>query len=239
MRRLLLAILRYPGEPADPEGGHVRVLSASPRYLAYRMFTLWARLLLVFVVEETLLHGTVKGEVSIVVKLIVFMLIVGIPGSILSLTTWAEYSVRSYKLSDRALRIREGLFVVRETTMSFANIQNVNVSRGPIQGMFGISDVVLKTAGGGSQQRRGLAPDLHVAHLKGLVNADEVRELVLDLQRKAKDAGLGDAEDVPVASAKVTTTTVSTVSIDSAIADLRREATAFREAAERIPSTIR
>jgi uncharacterized membrane protein YdbT with pleckstrin-like domain len=227
LTRLLLAVLRYPREPKDPEGsaGSVRVLSASPRYLAYRLVTLWVRLLFVFALEETLVGANVKGEVSILVKLSVFLVIAGVPGLILSFITYAEYSVRSYKLSDRALRIREGLLVVRETTMSFANIQNVSVSRGPVQGLFGISDVVLKTAGGGGSERmKGLKPDLHVAHFHGLRNADEVRELVLDLLRKAKTAGLGDADEPAPAS----------VSLDGALAELRAAATAFRETAERI-----
>jgi membrane protein YdbS with pleckstrin-like domain len=221
-------LLRYPGEPADPDGspGTVVVLSASPRYLAYRLFTMWAGLLVAFAVEHTLLHSALKGPSPFGATLAVFAVLVGIPGSILTFLAYAEYSVRSYKLSDRALRIREGLLVVRETTMTFANIQNVSVSRGPVQGLFGISDVVLKTAGGGSERRKGLAPDLHVAHFHGLTNADEVRDLVLDLLRKAKSAGLGDADDAPPPSAAQT--------IDAAVAELRAAATSFRETAERL-----
>jgi len=231
--RLLLAALRYPGEPADPYGtaGSVRVLSASPRYLAYRMVTLWARLLGVFAIEETLLHKAIRADAPFVAKAGVFLLIVGIPGLIVSVFTYAEYTTRSYKLSDQALRIREGLFIVRETTMTYANVQNVSVSRGPVQGLFGISDVVMKTAGGGGGDHRtkGLVPDLHVAHFRGLRNADEVRELVLALLKKTKDAGLGDADDAAPASAAA-----PVKSLDSALAEVREAATALREAAQRL-----
>lgn len=230
LERFLLAILRYPGEPADPEGspGSIRVLSASPRYLAYRLFTIWTRLFVVFAIEESILHMNVKGA-PLGATLGVFLAIVAVPGSIISAIAWVEYRVRSYKLSDRALRIREGLLIVRETTMTYANIQNVSVSRGPIQGLFGISDVVLKTAGGGggNPRTKGLATDLHVAHFHGLRNADEVRELVLDLLKKSKTAGLGDADDaVP--------STAGAVSMDAALAELRAAAAAFRETAERM-----
>lgn len=234
LRRLLLTALRYPGEPADPYGsaGSVRVLSASPRYLAYRMFTIWARLLVVFAMEELVLHAGIRGEAPLFAMLVVFLVVVGVPGLILSAFTYVEYTTRSYKLSDRALRIREGLFIVRETTMTFANVQNVSVSRGPVQGLFGISDVVMKTAGGGGGDGRmkGLAHDLHVAHFKGLRNADEVRQLVLALQKKTKDAGLGDGDDAAPADSAA----AKAPSLDAALADVRAAATALREAAERI-----
>jgi membrane protein YdbS with pleckstrin-like domain len=231
--RLLRAVLRYPAEPADPYGsaGSVRVLSASPRYLAYRMVTLWARLLGVFAIEELLLHRAIRGDALFIAKAGLFLAIVGIPGLIISLFTYAEYKARSYKLSDQALRIREGLFTVRETTMTYANVQNVSVSRGPVQGLFGISDVVMKTAGGGGGDPRtkGFVPDLHVAHFRGLRNADEVRELVLALLKKTKDAGLGDGDDAAPASAAA-----PVKSLDAALAEVRAAATGLREAAERL-----
>lgn len=233
--RVLLAALRYPPEPADPEGspGSVRVVSASSRYLAYRLFTLWSRLFLVFAVEETLLHRATTGPVHPIAKGVAFLVIFGVPGLIASLGIYAEYKTRSYKLSDRALRIREGLLFVRETTMTYANIQNVNVSRGPVQGLFGISDVVMKTAGGagGSNRKRGLDQDLHVAHFRGLENADEVRALVLDLLRKTKDAGLGDVDDAVASSRSVAP---GAPSLDAALAALGSSAKALRETAERL-----
>jgi uncharacterized membrane protein YdbT with pleckstrin-like domain len=236
LTRILLAVLRYPSEPADPHGsaeGSIRVLSASPRYLAYRMFKLWSRLLVVFAIEELLLHRAVGPHVPIYVKLAWFVAIVGVPGLIISVFTYVEYTVRSYKLSDRALRIREGLFIVRETTMTFANVQNVSVSRGPLQGLFGISDVVMKTAGGGGGGQRwnkGIGPDLHVAHFHGLRNADEVRELVLQLLRKTKDAGLGDKDDEAPASSIA----APTLSLDAALVEVRAAAASLRETAERM-----
>jgi len=236
LTRILLALLRYPGKPGDPEGsaGSVRVLSASPRYLAYRLSKLWLKLLVVFAIEDSFVDSFVKGPVPALVKILFFLVIVGAPGLVSSFVTYAEYTVRSYTLSDRALRIREGLLFVRETTMTFANIQNVSVSRGPLQGLFGISDVVLKTAGGGGDERtKGLRPDLHVAHFHGLRNADEIRELVLALLKKTKDAGLGDTDDA------LAHETSAPMSLDAALAAVRGAATAFRETAERVSGTRR
>jgi uncharacterized membrane protein YdbT with pleckstrin-like domain len=96
------------------------------------------------------------------------------------------------------MRLREGLFSVREMTMTITNVQNVSVSRGPLQGLFGISDVVIQSAGGGSGT--GLNKPigvhaLHTAHFRGLTNAEEVRDLVMAQLKRARDAGLGDRDD--------------------------------------------
>ncbi len=230
---IVLSVLRYPPEAADPEGStqSIRVVSISPRYLAYRIVKLWLRLLAAFAVEETLLHTTLKGPVPFYAKVAIFLLIVGIPGAIGSFVTFVEYTVRSYKLSDRSLRIREGLLFVRETTMTFANVQNVSVSRGPLQGLFGISDLVMKTAGGGGggERHRGLRPDLHVAHFHGLRDADEVRERVLALLEKTKGTGVEPAHEWSEASAAAGPALVD------ALTDVQRAAAAFRVAAERLP----
>jgi hypothetical protein len=56
-----------------------------------------------------------------------------------------------------------------------------------------------------------------------------VRELVLQLLRKTKDAGLGDGDDAPASSVAT-----PAIGLAAALADVRAAATAFREAAERI-----
>jgi hypothetical protein len=75
---------------------------------------------------------------------------------------------------------------------------------------------------------KGLRPDLHVAHFHGLPNADEVRELVLDLLKKTKDAGLGDHDDAPPAAS------VQGCSLDGALAEVRSAARDLRDTAERL-----
>src|SRR5262249_51670210 len=88
--------------------------------------------------------------------------------------------------------------------MTITNVQNVSVSRGPLQGLFGISDVVIQSAGGGSSTGMNKpigVHALHTAHFRGLTNAEEVRDLVMTQLKRARDAGLGDrdeAHDAPV-----------------------------------------
>ena len=44
---------------------------------------------------------------------------------------------------------------MHETTISFENVQNVEVRQGPLQRYFGIADVVVQTAGGGARHSKG------------------------------------------------------------------------------------
>lgn len=119
-----------------------------------------------------------------------------------------EFEKRWYLVTDRSLRIREGVLTVREMTVTFANIQNISISQGPIQRLLGISDLVVETAGGGgsAQPAKGghIGPNFHMASFRGIDNAAEVRQLIEARLKKLKDSGLGDHEEqnaeVPAAS---------------------------------------
>src|SRR5207249_3022813 len=62
-----------------------------------------------------------------------------------------DYEKRWYVVTDRSLRIREGVVKVREMTVNFANIQNISISQGPLQRILGIADLRVDTAGGGGR----------------------------------------------------------------------------------------
>ncbi len=227
--RLVLALLRLPPEPADPAGapGSLRVLRASPRYVAYRLFRRWGWLVVLVLIEESFWTKAVHDKFA--ARFLAFLAIAGALLDTLHLSL--ELRARSYKLTDRALRTREGLMNVREMTMTFANVQNVTIARGPLQGVFGISDLVIKSAGGsgGSGANREIGrKDMHTVHFRGLPNAEEVRDLVLARLKQARDAGLGDGDD---ATAPPSSVARDESELLRAVVD---EARAFREAAERL-----
>jgi putative membrane protein len=64
-----------------------------------------------------------------------------------------DFEKRWYLVTNRSLRVREGVVRQREMTITFANIQNISVSQGPIQRLLGIADLRVDTAGGGSQKK--------------------------------------------------------------------------------------
>ena len=110
-----------------------------------------------------------------------------------------DYELRWYIVTDRSIRIREGLLTVDEKTMTFANIQNMTIRQGPIQRFLGISDLEIRTAGGGGKSEPESAghagADLHTAYFRGVDNAEAIRDLVRDRVRLYRDAGLGDPDD--------------------------------------------
>ncbi|MGH7958934.1 MAG: PH domain-containing protein [Opitutaceae bacterium] len=107
-----------------------------------------------------------------------------------------DYEMRWYIVTDRSLRIRAGVAAVQESTMSFANVQQVVVSQGPLQRLLGIADLRVQSAGGGGDhQERGGGESLHTGIFHGVDNATEVRDLILERLRAFREAGLGDPDD--------------------------------------------
>lgn len=108
-----------------------------------------------------------------------------------------DYELRWYIVTDRSLRIRQGLWRVQESTMSFANLQQVAVTQGPVQRWLQLADVRVQSAGGGAghETGRGRQEDLHTGIFHGVDNATEIRDLILERLRRFRATGLGDPDE--------------------------------------------
>jgi membrane protein YdbS with pleckstrin-like domain len=109
-----------------------------------------------------------------------------------------DYELRWYAVTDRSLRIRAGIVAVQESTLSFANVQQVVVSQGPLQRLLGLGDVRVQSAGGGggdAHEGKGHGDSLHTAVFHGVDNAAEIRDLILDRLRLFRASGLGDPDE--------------------------------------------
>jgi hypothetical protein len=109
-----------------------------------------------------------------------------------------DWEMRWYMVTDRSLRIRTGIWKVQEMTMSFANLQQVMVSQGPIQRLLGIADVRVQSAGGGGSSQHGherMGNSMHIGFFHGVDNAAEVRDLILARLRHFRETGLGDPDE--------------------------------------------
>ena len=96
-----------------------------------------------------------------------------------------DYENRWYLLSDRSLRIREGVYSVKEQTLTFANIQNLSLKQGPIQRWLGIADLEVHTAGGGSKaEDEWESTSDHTGRLRGVANGEELRDRILARVRR-------------------------------------------------------
>jgi uncharacterized membrane protein YdbT with pleckstrin-like domain len=252
LKEWLLWVMRVPPEPLDPMGDveSLRVFRPAPGYLRYRI-AFWAiaqmsALATALVVLIPLLIGSLhSGPVGLLVA--GFELLVVLLYPIQALFSFfllrLNYEMRWYKVADRSLRIREGVWAVHEMTMTFANIQNINLTQGPLQRLFGIADVRVETAGGGGmvvpQQHGELGgSSMHVGVFRGVDNAEEIRDLMLYRLRLLRDTGLGDIDEAVETPAGAVAAMPALVVAGwseqglALLAALRREAAALRQAAE-------
>lgn len=107
-----------------------------------------------------------------------------------------DFEMRWYVVTDRSLRIRTGVWSIQESTMSFANLQQVEVTQGPLQRLLGLADVKVQSAGGSDNPHGKPQDDLHTGHFHGVDNAHEIRDLIQDRLRRFRESGLGDPEEI-------------------------------------------
>ncbi len=126
------------------------------------------------------------------------LLLAVVPDIIAFIAIHLRYDTTWYVISETSLRIRRGIWIIHETTITFENIQNVKLIQGPVQRYFGISDLIVETAGGGgssSSSQHGSGSQNSMAHMgiiQGIANAPELRQRILDKLRATKATGLGD-----------------------------------------------
>jgi len=246
LKSTLLWLLKVPPEPHDPMGDvhSLRVFRAAPGYLRYITiaWALWELAILLSglllfiplaVAAATALAAILVTSLGVLAAL-VFLAQAGI--SFFSLRL--NYEMRWYKVTDRSLRIRAGVWNVHEMTMTFANVQNITISQGPLERLFGISDVKVDTAGGGGSSgshERSERLNLHVATFRGVDNPEEIRDLMLQRLRRLRDAGLGDLDDAPaLQGAPASDPAFGSTEALQALVAFRDEASGLRRAAEAV-----
>ena len=209
----LLQVLKVPPEPLDPMGDvrSLRVFRAAPGYLRYLVLR-WSISQIFVLVPVTLAFGSAfigATAASSSATPPTIVLVLGGVGAVVYLAqacfTFFSlrllYEMRWYKVTDRSLRIRSGIWDVHEMTMTFANVQNINVTQGPIERLFGISDVRVESAGGGGASshsahgKGGGGANLHLAVFRGVDNPEQIRDLMLERVQRVRDSGLGDPDD--------------------------------------------
>jgi membrane protein YdbS with pleckstrin-like domain len=206
----LLGWLRVPPEPKPPQGSpeSIRVFRAAPNYFkllrwkwglaqlaAALGFVVWLVVFQEF--GEDWGRNFRRGAQTIeLIALAGF--VVQLPFTFLAVRL--EYELRWYIVTDRSLRLRSGIWTVREMTLTFANIQQTTIRQGPLQRLLGIADLKVTTAGGGGVA--GAAPghareddSMHTGFLHGIDNAAAIRDLIQERLRRLRDSGLGDPEE--------------------------------------------
>jgi membrane protein YdbS with pleckstrin-like domain len=244
LKALVLRCLRLPERPPDPPAGGYRVLQvfrASPRWLRYRFVLWWIAAGMTMFGLSVGIVGTLIAHKPIISAVLLLVMCVEIAVLVFSwFCVRIEYDLRTYVVTDRSLRVREGAWVFKEMTLTYANVQNVQVLQGPLQRMFGIQDLRVDTAGGGGgMKHEGHGATGHNVTLAGLENAHEVRDLILSYVKVAgRGSGLGDLDDPEHARPITGVALPASSSVIEALRAVRASAQALRQSAERRTRTL-
>lgn len=239
--------MRVPPEPEPPPGEGTRVFRAAPNYFRYKLvlwllsqFTALVGLLLGFYLINNVNFRIRPVSQEQLHWVLTALETLGAGGFLLQLpfslaVAVLDFEMRWYMVTDRSLRIREGIVNVREKTMTFANIQNITVRQGPLQRFLGIADVEVRNAGGGASSpdsnKHGQSELVHVGYFRGVDQAETIRDTIFEGVRRQRDSGLGDPEERGHRVAETARVAVNGLA-DAALA-FRNEARSLRAALER------
>ena len=193
LKPIFLPLLKVTFTPPHlPEGSSlVRSLKPSQKWLGYRYLQTMFGFLNPFIgygvamVPLIIKYRTVGAAIAVAL----FVLQCTVIGFALVVTR-VDFELRHYLVGDRSLRVAQGAWKREEVTLSYANVQNIEVNQGPLERLFGFKSLTISTAGADTTPGQ---QNSHLVQLVGLENADELRALILGMLGHHKDAGLGEA----------------------------------------------
>lgn len=204
IKSVLLDLLKAPHEPPDaPRGTHgsLQIFRASAQFLQYQYIILMISMgVLGFIFAVIGVTVLVNEAVIGMLLMLLFAIVWTVLTVIGYITIRLEYDLRYYILTDRSLRIRKGVWSILEQTLTYANVQNIQVQQGPLERILGISNLSVETAGGGGAsvdpKHGGGGVNYHRAVLRGLDNAEEVKKQMMQYLRTLPHySGLGDPDE--------------------------------------------
>jgi uncharacterized membrane protein YdbT with pleckstrin-like domain len=199
--RILADWFRVPRKPPSLPAGpaeHAESFRPSPGFLKRLKLQFWIVMVVIDVALLVLWIASFFVKVWLGLLLLPVLLVVAfVPYIIGYVAIHLRFDTTWYVLSDRSMRIRRGIWTIRETTITYENIQNVKVTQGPIQRLFDISNLLVETAGGGgrSPHPHGGGGAAHLGLIEGVTNAAAIRDMVMARVRRSRTAGLGDEHE--------------------------------------------
>ena len=200
---LLVELFRVPKTPptlpVSPTAGAADSFKPAPGFMRYLKFKFWFFLV---VIDLSILIGwiilLIVVPIAGLLLAIPALLIAVVPDIFAFVAIHLRYDTTWYVISDRSMRLRRGIWIIHETTITFENIQNLKIQQGPVQRYFGISDLIVETAGGGASSHSDSTDrSLLIANrgiFEGVANTDQLQARILKRLRAVKSTGLGDSE---------------------------------------------
>jgi membrane protein YdbS with pleckstrin-like domain len=232
IKNLVFPLLKIESITPNIPNGHendkfLRVLRADESYWHYLLLGWW-------VYAVFWVFGICVGIVTtfIVAPLFAWLVIpisfIGLAKSVvLFVVIRIDYELRWYIITDTSITVRQGAWTVREITVSYQNIQNVRVSQGPLERFFGFANLQIDTAGSAGIGAHGKGGSPNQAVLRGIRNATQIRDIILENLRTFRNSGLGDPDDL--ISNTIVDEDIARIEILQQIAD---EVLRLRQAAE-------
>lgn len=190
---VLVDLLLVPDDPPSvPPGGGDVVRSVRPAsgFLKYLKTCFWfAALAFDAVVIGVWVLILVANPIAGAITAPLFWAVAILPDIAAYVALHVRFDTTYYIVTERSVRIRRGVWLIAEHTITFENVQNVSVRQGPLQRWCGIADVAIDTAGGGGAETTGGS---HQGLIQGVDNAAELRDLIMQRARAGGGAGLGD-----------------------------------------------
>ncbi len=196
--RALIDWFRVPAEPPDlpaAPGDAPTAFRPDPGLLDYFRFWFWFVAVLAGLAVSILwivIMATLPWVGVLVLPLA--LLVVVVPGLIGYVGLHLRFDTTWYVMTRRSLRIRRGIWIIHEMTITFENVQNVKVEQGPLQRYFNVGSLVIETAGGGGDKsKQGLAI-ANRALIEGIADTTGLRDRILAQLRSSRATGLGDEQ---------------------------------------------
>lgn len=209
---LFTQYMLVPDAPPNLDGADDQQVTAfrpAEGFLRYLKLFFWIGLVIfdgiVFILWLVLLLNSWK--IGLILTPLIWAIMI-IPDVVAYIAIHLRYDTTWYVLSDRSMRMRRGIWIIHETTITYENIQNISIRQGPVQRYFGIANVVVDTAGGGATSKHGDSQTVlgHSGLLEGVSNSEEIRGLLLTKWQDSRSSGLGDDSDKDEPSAAGFTT---------------------------------
>ena len=182
-----------PTLPTSP-GEQLERFKPAEGFLRYLLLFFWIGLVIIDLIFLGIWLLSFAISLGLGLALLpVFLAVAILPDIVVYVAIHLRYDTTWYVLSDRSVRIRRGIWTITETTITFENVQDVKIDQGPIQRVYGISDIVIQTAGGGaSAEHEGTGSTTHIGRIEGIADAARIRDLIMNRVRRSRSAGLGD-----------------------------------------------